>query len=360
MRTSKEGIDTLNHMITGVGRRFLSHEESADSSSWELSDSSEVGYPMYTAAELATAKRAEKDAAWEGVGNYVDENMVIIRDYLNESSPILSPYDTHRDIMNHLMVDGDELSDAKEAMSKLQKIVEEHKKSKRKDDTWATKVNKSHLIKDAIDAIDVPKDAGLTPLNRDRFSRDDTKETPFDENKIAELTQSFAIQREKDAEEALKLKGELSVAQSAAAAASLDTAKATAAAQASAKEASAANETAAKQAREIERLREEMETMMKVLGERTMATIHEIEPSASDIVGKLDQKASVLSQRLKTDQDTVREKLLKRKPNATMPPKTGESHISASKFSSELTDLGSIKASKDLGPLTKTMGFSVR
>jgi len=376
---SKEVIDTLNYMLKGVGRRFWSHEESgSDSSSWEPSDSSEVGNPGDTPATSATVRverdgnggflildeeKAKKDDAWRPVQNYVEANLTIITDYLNKSS-ILDAYTTTREVMNHYKVDGDELSHAKEAMSKLQKIVEEHKPSKGKmDKTWATKVNtKSHLIKGAIDVPDI-KDPGVTSLNRDGFSTNTTG-TLFDGNKIAELTQSFANQRKEQEEAALKLKDELSVAQSAAVTASLDTAKATAAAE-------AANETATKQAEEIKRLQELLKEKQAELGKRTMATIPEAEAeaaaaeqaeaeaqAAAQIVGDFyGPELKGLRTRLEEDQSAARSSL-RSKLDAKMKTQTGESHASASKFSSNLTDLGSIKASGKLGPLTKTMGFN--
>jgi hypothetical protein len=198
---------------------------------------------------------------------------------------------------------------------------------------------------------DEVKGPGVTSLNRDRdgdrFSLDDTKETPFNENKIAELTRTLDIQREKDKGEAIRLKDELS-------AAALDTAKATAAAEAAAKEASAANETAKEQAKEIKGLREKMEKMRQRLAaeaaeaaaaaaaERTMATIPEGEGrTAIDIVRELEDARRLGTQSLQTGQNTAREMLRNRKPNARfdkLPTTPRESHASASKFSKELKE----------------------
>jgi hypothetical protein len=336
------------------------------------------------------------DNEWDVVYKNIIENEEIIKNYinretyprrtLNNAKEILSFYKngTPENAMKHiemvLKIEGknrpiesillekwgnEKLEEIKGIIYMNEDIIKSHLKSKWEDEnvenvndilrfleTWDAEKAIS-LLNTIIKTENISSPKEMATLNKDRFSLDDK----LDDQKIAKLAQTFAIQREKDKEE--ERNRLLTIAKSAADAVSLDTAKATAAAEAAAKKASAAAEIVTKQAEEIKRLQEEMDTMREVLGKRTMATIPEIEPSASDIVGEFEQEMTGLSKRLETDRDAARTRLMKRKPNAIMPTKTVESRTSASEFSKGLTGLGSMESPAKLGELN-TRGFRGR
>ena len=206
----------------------------------------------------------------------------------------------------------------------------------------------------------MPSNKEMITLNRDRFSPDDTNKPLLNEKRIKQLTQSFAIQREKDEEEAKKLRDKLADAKSEVAATNEGVIKATAAAEAANKAASVATAAAEAMAKENAELRGQIETMIKGMTSKPQMSIIEEEDfdeiNPSDITKDFATEGTYLGRQIKEKHDEARSRLEARRL------RRGDTHRVASDFAEQLSLRDTMKAPTSpaaLGELN-TRGFRGR